>query len=365
MTSHHRWDYCISHRAEEARAFVAEYFAQGDRQVFLIGGAGFDPRSPVVCKLLAKAVGPELRALFIREERPNPDRTLLERANQIAKVLADTVPNSETVPISVFATDGAVIGGREVVRLLQQRPLDAVTDIVVDISALSIGLFFPVIRHLLDTCTAHRATNLHIFVPDNSFTDSQIIPTASDRVGTIAGFQGGLGLDSSVKAVKLWLPQLTHGKRAILDRIYGFVNPDDVCPILPFPAADPRLPDELIDHYRQQLESAWEVDARNIVYAHERNPLDLYRTVSRLDAARKRVFKSLGGSLVVLSPSGSKAFAMGALMAAVERDLPVVYVEPIGYQVNFDKLDSSLDTGGDLIHLWLHGDAYAQNGGRK
>ena len=68
------------------------------------------------------------------------------------------------------------------------------------------------------------------------------------------------------------------------------------------------------------------MDTRNIVYADEGDPLDLYRTILRLDDLRKPVFREVGGSLLVLSPLGSRVTALGALMAALERDLPVAYL---------------------------------------
>jgi hypothetical protein len=53
----------------------------------------------------------------------------------------------------------------------------------------------------------------------------------------------------------------------------------------------------------------------------------------------------------VLSPVGSKVMALGALMAALERDLPVAHLESIGYD-----LDGSIPTTSEapnLVHVWL------------
>ena len=137
-------------------------------------------------------------------------------------------------------------------------------------------------------------------------------------------------------------------------------QPDTVvCPILPFPAARPRLPDELIEEYAEELQTSWQVDARDLVYADEKSPVDLYRTILRIDNARRRVFAEVGGSQIILSPLGSKALSLGALMAALERDFTVMYVEAIGYVVDFARLDARLpEPPGELVHLWLHGDAY-------
>jgi hypothetical protein len=135
---------------------------------------------------------------------------------------------------------------------------------------------------------------------------------------------------------------------------------------LPFPAADPRLPDLLIEHYGEEFENTWQVDARDVVYASERGPLDLYRTILRMDDSRKRVFAQIGGSQIILSPVGSKALAVGALMAALERDFTIMYVEALGYSADFARLDAALAAQpAELVHVWLHGEAYAQPGNKE
>jgi hypothetical protein len=159
------------------------------------------------------------------------------------------------------------------------------------------------------------------------------------------------------------MPQLSKGKQTILRQIYQVIQnaqPDTVvCPILPFPAARPRLPDELIEEFANELQEAWQVDARDLVYADEKSPVDLYRTILRIDDGRRRVFEQVGGSQIILSPLGSKALSLGALMAALERDFTVMYVESIGYTVDFSLLDARpSESQGELVHLWLYGDAY-------
>ena len=170
------------------------------------------------------------------------------------------------------------------------------------------------------------------------------------------GFKGGSTLDGTTKAAKLWLPQLAAGRRSTLGRLFTFVEPHDTCPILPFPARDPRLGDKLTEEFLTEFENTWSVDTRNIVYANESDPLDLYRTILKLDDfAVARGSAEVGGSLLVLSPVGSKVTALGALMAALERDLPVAYLESIGY----DWVGTTgTATTAELMHVWLEGDVY-------
>jgi hypothetical protein len=72
-----------------------------------------------------------------------------------------------------------------------------------------------------------------------------------------------------------------------------------------------------------------------------------------------RAFAKVTNSHLVLTPSGSKTLAIGALLAAIEHDLPVRYVEAVSYEVKWALVEDEQDTSGMPIHVWLSGDAYA------
>lgn len=356
MAREGRWDPCISHRGAEVDGFIADYFNLPNRQVLLVAGAGFDPRSTAVAKRLA-ATSANLRALFLQETRPNPADPLVDRAGANTEALVAAVAHRELIPVNIFGTDGAVTGGRNAIGIMTRQSFDGVTDLVVDISALSVGTSFPIIRNFVEWAERGRGPpNIHIFVAHDPKLDADIRSIPSDAPGHVHGFKGGSTLDRSASAARLWLPQLAAGRSTALGRLFDFVAPHDTCPILPFPASNPRLGDALAEEYMVELESTWVVDTRNIVYADEGDPLDLYRTILRLDDLRKPVFEGAGGSLLVLSPLGSKVMALGALMAALERDLPVAHLEPIGYELAAAVPNGIADP--DLVHVWLEGEVY-------
>jgi len=356
----YRWDRCIRHRGRATLAFMGQHFGEQHRRCLLLCAASFDPRSPHVGLLLSRIMGNRLRALIFREERPNAPARLARATGANQVVIEQAAPRNAVAPINVFAMDGAVTGGREAVRAAQQIDADGITDIVVDCSTLSIGVGFPLVRYLLEfAARLRRMINLHLIIVHEPLTDAQVAALPSDRVEPVLGFKGGLNLEQGRRAAKLWVPHLATGLRATLDRIYMAVEPHDVCPVLPFPASWPRAGDELCEHYRQEFENTWDIDARNLLYADEGNPLDLYRTLLRIDDVRKRGFAEVGGSLLVLSPVGGRALAVGALMAAAERDFPVVHVEAVGYRVALRDLAWSEEGRGEVIHVWLAGEAYS------
>ena len=352
-----RWDPCVAHRGNEVDGFINDYFAQPDRKVLLVTGAGFDPRSCTVAERLSNTAT-SVRALLIREERPNPPQDQSDRADANTNILLTTLADRQVVRVKIFGSDGAAVGGRNLVRVFsQQQHLQGMTDVVVDISALSAGISFPIVRYFVERfARSNEAVNLHVFVVHDPYLDADIRSIASDVPGYVHGFKGRSTLYDTADAARLWLPQLATGRHAALGRLYDFVKPHNTCPILPFPARDPRLGDALAEEYLTEIESTWSVDARNIVYADEGDPLDLYRTILRLDDLRKSAFAETGGSMLVLSPLGSKLMALGALLAALEHDLPVAHLEPISYELEGtvpEEIEQS-----NLIHIWLEGDVY-------
>jgi len=351
-----RWERCVEHRGAEVRDFARAHFGEDHRQILLIGGAGFDPRSIQIANLLTSVAGGRVTGHFLRERRRNPDAGQLAEAEEHVSQLKGLLGAATFVDLQVFDSDGAVVVGRHVVDAVSDLELNRYADVVIDFSALSIGTSFPLTRLILERIESGKIPiNLHAMVTARPRTDARIVASPSAFVGPIHGFQGRFGIDETSRAAKLWIPQLRISHRGILERIHDFVNPDDIVPVLPFPSDEPLVGDRLIEEYAVEFENRWSVDARNIVYAEETNPLDFYRTVLRIDDARFPVFETTGGSLLILSPIGSKSLAIGGMMAAMERDLPVVYVEALSFSTTLGGDDNSYSDD-DLAHVWLIGD---------
>lgn len=359
-----RWYHCVSHRGREEVDQFFEYFKScKPGTVGLVAAGGFDPRSCVIARLLSKAHQNAV-AVIIREERPSPASALLDRAEHHVKELTTHFPQHSIIKVEILDQNNAVVGGRKMITALQSLHTQGKLgwkDVVIDTSALSIGISFPLIRYFLELARRGEGpTNVHVCMAGDAMLDEKIEPLASDRMSYVHSFDGGLSLHAASRAAKLWLPQLAKGPRrkAILDTVFRSLAPDDVLPILPFPSKNPRYADDLIADFTEELESTWEVGEGDVVYADASDPLDMYRTLMRMHDYNGKVYAQTGGFAMILSPIGSKALALGTMMAAYERDLAVAYVESIGFDgSNLPPASGSTDAS-ELVHLWLAGEVY-------
>ena len=350
------WNNAISNTDDAVGTFITEYFGDAGRRCLLVAAAGFDPRSQTVSRLLAATLGDRLTILLIREERGRPDANLVTAADTNEEAMRLLVAESAVERIQVFGDDGAPVGGQRVAALLAGTTLPQdCTDVVLDMTALSIGVAFPAARLLLTRCEATAATAFHLMISADPTLDDRIVSEPGDRPMSVRGFSGATA-DGTLDPAKIWMPHLARGRGATLDVIGGHVGDCyKICPILPFPSGDPRRADTLLSEHLSRLVDEWQVDPRDFIYVSERNPLDSYRTISTLQARYVDAVSGVYDPQVVLSPIGSKVMAAGALMAAIEHDLSVQYLETVRY----DLPSPGAAIGEELlVHLLLSGPAY-------
>lgn len=357
MTRPH-WDNAIAHFDDKVGTFVAEYFGHDQRKCLLIAAAGFNPRSRRIATLLAETLGPRLNAIFIREERGKPDAALVEAADANEIALRELV-DCEVLKIDIFGDDDAPVAGTRIARALgtYEIPPD-VTDVVLDMTALSIGIGFPAARLLLEQCETRDNCAFHLMIASSPEIEDKIMSEPDSRPMAIRGFAGEDISASSLEVAKIWLPQLAKGKSTALSEIGKMSSAwYKICPVVPFPAGEPRRADALIDEYTDHLAHIWEVDTRDLIYASERNPLDSYRTLATFARRYRRAVADIFAPSIVVTPIGSKVVAAGVLMAALEHDLTVQYIETVRY--DFDPAAPTNDDEPEyLVHLLLSGPAY-------
>ena len=355
------WDSCITHQNGAVDTFIKDYFDANDRRVLLVAGAGFDPRSRKIAEKLQAALGGHLVGFLVREERGDPAENLRQAADENQAMLTTLIQQSHVVRVRVFdEIDGAPVGGQRIAgELAAYQWPEGLTDIVLDVSALSTGIAFPIARYLLDHCESREGLNFHIMISSNPELDARIVGEPYGVASHVRGFSGALSGSAERPIARIWLPQLARGRTATLEKIraaQGHVY--KVCPILPFPARDPRRADDLIAEFMPMIIRDG-IDARDFIYVSEHNPLDFYRKLATLKKRYDRTVEDIYEPELVLSPVGSKVMAVGAMMAAIEHGMPVQHVENLRYDYDPSRPSGDPEQADMTVHIWLHGPIYA------
>ncbi|RYG89166.1 MAG: hypothetical protein EON59_01920 [Alphaproteobacteria bacterium] len=353
------WNNCIVHENDKVDDFIARYFTAEDRKCLILAGAGFDPRAQTIAAKLAGTLGDRLHGILVREERMEAAPQLRDAADANEAAMRGLIPGAEVHPIRIFdLVDKAPVGGQRIVDLLKRYPWPAgVTDVVLDMSALSTGIAFPAARFLLAYCEARPEMSFHLMIASNPELEARIVGEPHDTPSVVRGY-AALPRETDLPVSRIWLPQLASGRQATLDRIQASLDSTyRICPMLPFPARNPRRADDLLTEFRPFLDDRT-VDARDFLYVSERNPLDTFRKLSTLNRRHADSMRTVYEPELMLSPIGSKVMAIGAMMAAIEHQLPVHHVENVRY--DYDDTAGADERPEDLtLHVWLDGPVYA------
>lgn len=352
-------DYCIAHACEEAREFFEDVLCVSERVLF-IGTVGLESASLYFPMLLKPSASVDYR--FIVEVRPSVDARLLERGARHREYLLSQLGAERVsfVDVDVVAEDGATVAGRNAIRATSKWLESRYSDIVIDATGMSRGTCFPIAKQAMEMASQQGA-NLHLVVAGERNRSFRIRSETNDRADWIQGFQGNMWSDTAEDTLTLWVPQLSEHMGGALSRMYPVLqNLSEVCPILPFPANDMRRGDRLRAEYRSAMQNEWEAGSLDVIYAHETDPLDVFRTVSKLHTVRERVFGgTTRSSTTVLSPNGWRVGSVGMLLAAIEHELPMLYVETVGYSCD-GEIPEIIEASVPSVswHLWLAGSPY-------
>ena len=341
----------ITHKDRaECEAFFQGYFTSSRRSLF-VGTLGFNDACLYFPRLLANHPGFDF--LFLIEERPEVSAILEESAlrnrTELEHLLEEHTLSFETVQI--IADDTASIAGRSAAAVFSRWLGKNYTDVIVDATTMSRGVCFPMVRQAYES-----KLQAHVVIAERMTHPLKATAMHTDSPQYMHGFQADMGTDEVTKAIKLWIPQLSENNHDSLERIFRREQPDEVAPILPFPAVDPRQGDRLLREFRELILSDWDVNLLDIIYAHESDPTDVFETIRRIHRGRLGALCGFKDTppRTILSPSGSKMGSLGMLFAAIDLDLPVVYSETMGYRCDAETLPAVSHRMPDhMWHAWL------------
>jgi hypothetical protein len=286
-----KWDPYFFAVGQEFNSLWPNCLNEGEKLLFIIG-QGFDPRMLSTLEHVILTC-PKINcdAIVINIIGTNQTSPQLSQAN-VAKLHTLLDGRGIITSLELEIWDKKVnnlrrIGPRRASELFNNmNQFEGYRNVIIDISSLPRGIFFPMIGKIMDlfhqNIVAGQGTpNLFITLAEDPNLDKQIQKIHIDETASFLPLYGGdfeLEGDLEGKNIpKLWIPILGERQLDELERLYTLLNPDEICPVLPYPSKDSRRADNLIMEYRELLFDKWRVEPENIMYASEHNPFELYR----------------------------------------------------------------------------------------
>ncbi len=380
-----RWhDYILTKNTDECKAFWSTYLKQENRNVLYILGIGFDPRTLHGIQTLFNAGGEGKRdSILLRyyqseEEKSKPAIESVEKHQKATLELISARNGTYRVSkLIVRSEDDRSIASIKAYEIIENiDSISAYNDIIVDISAMPRAIFIPLLNKLLQLIDDYNSSgrdliNLHVHVSENFILDSKI---EDDGTEQSAEFIHGLSIRDVANTQdfkEIWIAVLGERQLSQFSRIKESVRPVSTCVILPFPSNNLRRGDDLLVYYRDQLLNDEDFDVKNIIYADEQNPFQVYRLLRKAIGRYNESFKLVGGCKVILSSLSSKLLTVGAFLAVYETKklehtedykklrVGIKHVESISHK--FDQISAEEDgivQQSQLFHLWIAGSPY-------
>lgn len=353
-----RWyDYVFADATENSERLWTEACQVGDR-ILLICGAGFDPRTLDTPRRVASIDWDELTVLALKPsvggEHDAAEGAAHDNEAELNRLFGDRLTVVDSPQVLDPNTTGTVLSRR---LQAQHKVLDFDT-VIVDMSGLPSSISFTVLQLFLQQSLSDVEDNkrfkgnLLVTVSEDVSTDSRIMASGLDAPGTLAGFERL----PDVSTTCIWVPVLGAGAGEELRALTTLLEPHEVCPVVPFPSRNPRRGDELILEHRVLLIDELQFEPRNVLYASETNPFDLYRQLVWLADRYRTALAPLGGATIVVSEHTSKILSLGVLLAAHEANLVIGHVRPMAYRLSGSEAG---DRKPWIYTAWLTGRPYA------
>lgn len=372
-----RWDPYVMVKNQDFESFWESHLKPKKKVLFILG-KGFDCRMNLAIEKIAAVKSDSIIDCMLVEFEEGKNSSSHKYKGEVTKNLEELqkmFPIINTKTIKLWDGSGRKrrrIGSRQASEniICDFKDLEEYSEIIVDISSLPRGVFFSLIGkilYLLDKHDKKLEKNFFVIVAENAAIDSGIKENGiDDDLDYLKGFGGRLDLSEDTPII--WLPILGEDKKSHIEKAFNFIDPDELCPILPFPAKNPRRGDKMIIDYHQLLFDEMRVEPQNIMYVSEQNPFDVYRKLCSTIIHYKQSMQTLGDCRAALTSFSSKLLSIGALLAAYDLNNPidggekigvgVVNVDSQGYEIDNINSLNNLKLESELFVIWLSGDPY-------
>lgn len=360
--------------------FWESYLKEGKHDILFIMGMGFDPRTNVAIKTIYSIKSEGLKSTFVlryykaAEDIGTTSNTFVLK--HIAELTDFLKSNglSELIEKNIVqrSEDDKSIASINATQCVGEQDIKSYSDIIVDISAMPRGVFLPLLNKLMilikdwnSTCDPENKKNLHVVVTQNSLLDAKIEDRGEAEDGI---FVHSLGINDTAKSKphkEVWITLLGERQTKQFSIIRKDIDPAEICPVLPFPSKDLKRADKLIVEYQDLLFNDSSFDPKNIIYAHEENPFQVYRLIKKAIQRYDRSLSILSGCKIIVSVFSSKLLTIGAFLAVYEsrsegKNAGIKHVESLGHELETkdEKELEEILKNNNLVELWLSGNPY-------
>jgi len=366
-----RWDPYLLFADGEFDSFWREHLRARERKLLIVLGRGFDVRALEATKRIKQSgAAPDIWLLgFDNGLQDSELRTAMTQQNVNDLEALCGADRISTLDIRIGAPAvGNATSNNTRRAIMRAGSIEAYDDVVIDISAMPRMVALTTIAkmiHDLDEIesTTGRSINLHVTTAESVSADLKAQRgTLSEDVTTVVGFSGHLTAQGTENVPRVWFPVLGENQTDRLFKIQENLDPDEICPVVPFPSREPRRGDEIIDQHRQVLFDDFQAEPRNILRASEYNPFEAYKQLFAAMDRYRRALKELGGCKAFVSPVSSKLLSVGGLLACydhlhgkIEGSRLMVGIPYVETAVYGDPIvDGEIQT--ELYAMWIRGE---------
>jgi hypothetical protein len=374
-----RWkNYILNKKSNNCLEFWNNYLKES-KDLLYIHGLGFDPRTLNGLKAIYNIGGSGKRDVlsvrYFQSQEEKDSNITSEKVKEHEKELITFLKtNNNTkhtkIPIITRSEQKSIasIIAHNIIEGLEQ--ISSYSDIIVDISAMPRGVFIPLLHKILKIIDNNSSSiiNLHVIVTENYLLDSKI---EDEGVEQSAEFIHGLSIHDlaiNQKFKEIWITILGERQLEQYEKIRSSVNPVSTCVILPFPSKDLRRGDDLINHYQDKLLNDRDFDVKNIIYADEQNPFQVYRLIRSTIERHSLSLNIFGGAKIIVSSLSSKLLTVGAFLAVYETKgfendrkelrIGIKHVDSISHKFVAENDKEKILENNELFHMWIAGDPY-------
>lgn len=347
-----KWEECILLKGNRE---IADYFSKKSDRLFIVA-QGFDPRTCCGLECFLQ-VDPDIHVILVNysetpkstsydynsDSRQNREKIQkVCKPNQLREVAFDMWKEEEGRKTSLV---------RKYIELnFKKDMLLPYQDIIVDISAMPRSVY----ANLLKVLLKNKEPEQHLFVVvcENSAFDDTIITTNAFETAEYLNGVGAysIGQEADNNKTTVWMPMLGGEKGDTLNKLYNFIKPDEICPILPFPSENIRRSERILRNNELILFQTMRIEKNNILYVSENSPIQAYKKLCKTVEYYAEAFSILSpknqmkDTKFIFSMQSSKLMELGMLMAVFDLasnryKVGIATVENEGYYMEKEKCD--------------------------